>query len=139
MHTIVKGILVIKLKVVATYSTSERPETLRLNCSLPVRSPIRYGQRENSAELLSMAVEQLFGALPLHYLQYGISTMGPANLAFALLATVILGILGDFAWMLHLRSKMVELPLIMWSQDTDCSIATWATSSSYHRQYFSAS
>ncbi|KAJ4305914.1 hypothetical protein N0V90_001447 [Kalmusia sp. IMI 367209] len=53
-----------------------------------------------------MAIEQLFGALPLHYLQHGISKFGAANVAFAILVTAVLGVLADYAWMLYLRSKM---------------------------------
>lgn len=54
-----------------------------------------------------MAIEQLFGALPLHYLQHGISKFGASNVALAVFATAVLGVLADYAWMLYLRSKMV--------------------------------
>lgn len=54
-----------------------------------------------------MAIEQLFGALPLHYLQHGISKFGGSSIAFAVFATAIVGVLADYAWMLYLRSKMV--------------------------------
>jgi hypothetical protein len=55
-----------------------------------------------------MAIEQLFEALPLHYLQHGISRFGAANVALAAVITAVLGVLADYAWMLHLRSKMVR-------------------------------
>jgi cytochrome P450 len=55
-----------------------------------------------------MAIEQLFDALPLHYLQHGISKFGAANIAVAVLVTAALGVLADYAWMLYLRSKMVR-------------------------------
>ena len=54
-----------------------------------------------------MAIEQLFEALPLHYLQHGISKFGATNVALAFVVTASLGVLADYAWMLHLRSKMV--------------------------------
>lgn len=54
-----------------------------------------------------MAIEQLFEALPLHFMQHGISKFGAANVALAVLVTVVLGVLADYAWMLYLRSKMV--------------------------------
>lgn len=56
-----------------------------------------------------MAIEQLFGALPLHYLQHGISKFGAANIVLAVLTTTVLGVLVDYAWMLYLRSKMVQI------------------------------
>lgn len=56
-----------------------------------------------------MAIEQLFEALPLHYLQHGISRFGAANVALAIFVTVALGVLADYAWMLYLRSKMVRI------------------------------
>jgi hypothetical protein len=55
-----------------------------------------------------MAIEQLFDALPVHYLQHGISKFGAANVALAIFVTVALGVLADYAWMLYLRSKMVR-------------------------------
>ncbi|KAF1951231.1 cytochrome P450 [Byssothecium circinans] len=58
-----------------------------------------------------MAIEQLFEALPLHYLQHGISKYGAANVALAVLVTAALGVLVDYAWMLYLRSKMPPGPL----------------------------
>ena len=57
-----------------------------------------------------MAVEQIFEALPLHYLQHGISKFGVGNIALAVLATAALGVLADYAWMLYMRSKMVRTP-----------------------------
>ena len=54
-----------------------------------------------------MAIEQLFQALPVHYLQYGISRFGALNLTAAVFVTALLGVLADYAWMLYLRSKMV--------------------------------
>lgn len=56
-----------------------------------------------------MAIEQLFQALPLHYLQHGITKFGAVNVAVAVVATVALGVLADYAWMLYLRSKMVRI------------------------------
>lgn len=58
-----------------------------------------------------MAIEQLFEALPLHYLQHGISKFGAGNIALAVFVTAALGLLADFAWMLYLRSKMVIILL----------------------------
>jgi hypothetical protein len=55
-----------------------------------------------------MAIEQLFEALPLHYLQHGISKYGAGNIALAVCLTATLGVLADYAWMLYLRSKMVS-------------------------------
>lgn len=55
-----------------------------------------------------MAIEQLFEALPLHYLQHGISKFGAGNIALAVFVTAALGVLADYAWMLYLRSKMVN-------------------------------
>ena len=55
-----------------------------------------------------MAIEQIFEALPLHYLQHGISKFGAANVAFALFVIVAVGIFADYAWMLRLRSRMVS-------------------------------
>jgi hypothetical protein len=57
----------------------------------------------------TMAIEQLFEALPLHYLQHGISKFGVANIALAVVVTAVLGVLADYAWMLYLRSKMVRM------------------------------
>ncbi|KAF2867757.1 cytochrome P450 [Massariosphaeria phaeospora] len=58
-----------------------------------------------------MAIEQLFEALPLHYVQHGISKFGVGNLVLALVITAVLGLIADYAWMLHLRSKMPPGPL----------------------------
>jgi hypothetical protein len=55
-----------------------------------------------------MAIEQVFEALPLHYLQHGISKFGVENIALAVLATAALGVFADYAWMLYMRSKMVR-------------------------------
>jgi hypothetical protein len=55
-----------------------------------------------------MAIEQLFEALPLHYLQHGISRFGATNLALAVFVTAALGVLADYAWMLYLGAKMVR-------------------------------
>lgn len=55
-----------------------------------------------------MAIEQLFEALPVHYLQHGISKFGAGNVALAVFAIAALGILADYAWMLYMRSKMVR-------------------------------
>jgi hypothetical protein len=57
-----------------------------------------------------MAIEQLFEALPLHYLQHGISKFGAVNIALAVVVTASLGVLADYVWMLYLRSKMVSIP-----------------------------
>ncbi|CAO2652083.1 Nn.00g003660.m01.CDS01 [Neocucurbitaria sp. VM-36] len=57
-----------------------------------------------------MAIEQIFETLPLHYLQHGISKFGAANVAFALLVIVAVGVIADYAWMLRLRSKMPPGP-----------------------------
>jgi hypothetical protein len=54
-----------------------------------------------------MAIEQLFEALPLHYIQHSISKYGTGNVLLALFSTVIAIILADYARMLYLRSKMV--------------------------------
>lgn len=56
-----------------------------------------------------MAIEQLFEALPLHYLQHGISKFGATSVALAVVVTAFLGVLTDYAWMLYMRSKMVSL------------------------------
>ena len=56
-----------------------------------------------------MAIEQLFEALPLHYLQHGISKFRAFNVVLGLVATVALGVLADYAYMLYLRSKMVSI------------------------------
>lgn len=56
-----------------------------------------------------MAIEQLFEALPLHYVQHGISKYGIANIALALFVTAAMAVLADYAWMLYLRSKMVRI------------------------------
>jgi hypothetical protein len=56
-----------------------------------------------------MAIEQLFEAMPLHYLQHGISKFGAANIALAVVVTAALGVFADYAWMLYLRSKMVSM------------------------------
>ncbi|KAF2122592.1 cytochrome P450 [Lophiotrema nucula] len=57
-----------------------------------------------------MAIEQLFEALPLHYLQHGISKFGAFNVVLGLFVTVALGVLADYAYMLYLRSKMPPGP-----------------------------
>ena len=62
-----------------------------------------------------MAIEQLFQALPLHYLQHGITKFGAVNVVLAIVTTVVLGVLADYAWMLYLRSKMVGIRLIIYS------------------------
>jgi hypothetical protein len=54
-----------------------------------------------------MAIEQLFQALPVHYLQHGISKFGASNMVLAVFVTAALGVLADYAWMLYMRSKMV--------------------------------
>ena len=56
-----------------------------------------------------MAIEQLFQALPLHYLQHGITKFGAVNVVLAIVTTIVLGVLADYAWMLYLRSKMVGI------------------------------
>lgn len=69
-----------------------------------------------------MAIEQLFEALPLHYLQHGISKFGAANVVLAVLVTAALGVLADYAWMLYMRSKMVGLETNLLDQCVDvCS------------------
>jgi hypothetical protein len=50
----------------------------------------------------------MFEALPLHYLQHGISKFGAGNIALAVFLTALLGVLADYAWMLYIRSKMVR-------------------------------
>lgn len=55
-----------------------------------------------------MAIEQLFEFLPLHHLQHGVSKFGAANVSLAVLVTIALGVLVDYAWMLYLGSKMVS-------------------------------
>jgi hypothetical protein len=55
-----------------------------------------------------MAIEQLFDALPLHYVQHGISKFGAGNVVLAVLLTAAVGILADYLWMLYMRSKMVR-------------------------------
>lgn len=55
-----------------------------------------------------MAIEQLFEAAPLHYLQHGISKFGFANVASAIFVLAAAGVLADYAWMLYMRSKMVS-------------------------------
>jgi hypothetical protein len=57
-----------------------------------------------------MAIEQVFEALQLHYLQHGISKFGAVSITFALFVTAALGVLTDYAWMLYMRSKMVSRP-----------------------------
>ena len=57
-----------------------------------------------------MVIEQVFEALPLHYLQHGISKFGVGNIALAVLATAALGVFADYAWMLYMRLKMVRSP-----------------------------
>lgn len=57
-----------------------------------------------------MAIEQIFEALPLHYLQHDISKFGAVNIALAVFVTAALGVLADYAWMLYMRSKMVREP-----------------------------
>jgi hypothetical protein len=54
-----------------------------------------------------MAIEQLFQALPVYYLQHGISKFGAANMVLTVFVTAALGVLADYAWMLYMRSKMV--------------------------------
>lgn len=56
-----------------------------------------------------MAIEQIFEALPFHYLQHGISKFGAGNIALAVFVTAALGILSDYVWMLYMRTKMVRL------------------------------
>jgi hypothetical protein len=56
-----------------------------------------------------MAIEQMFEALPVHYLQHGISKFGAMNVALAVIVTASLGVLADYVWMLYMRSKMVSL------------------------------
>ena len=58
-----------------------------------------------------MAIEKVIETLPLHELQQKISKFGAANVALAALLTGALVILADYAWMLYLRSKMVECTL----------------------------
>ncbi|KAF2787546.1 cytochrome P450 [Melanomma pulvis-pyrius CBS 109.77] len=58
-----------------------------------------------------MAIEQLFEALPLHYVQHGISKFGAGNILLALFVIAAIGVLTDYAWMLYLRSKMPPGPL----------------------------
>ncbi|KAF2740094.1 cytochrome P450 [Polyplosphaeria fusca] len=58
-----------------------------------------------------MAIEQLFEALPLHYVQHALTKYGAANLGLTLLVTLVVGILADYAWMLYIRSKMPPGPL----------------------------
>jgi hypothetical protein len=55
-----------------------------------------------------MAIEELFRALLVHYLQHGISKFGTASVALALFVTAGFGVLADYAWMLYMRSKMVR-------------------------------
>ncbi|KAF2748598.1 cytochrome P450 [Sporormia fimetaria CBS 119925] len=57
-----------------------------------------------------MAIEQLFEALPLRYVQHGISEFGVANLAYTLLITAFAALVVDYGWMLYLRSKMPPGP-----------------------------
>jgi hypothetical protein len=66
-----------------------------------------------------MAIEQLFEALPLHYLQHGISKFGAANIALAVVVTAALGVFADYAWMLYLRSKMVSMTQRLAAVNTD--------------------
>jgi hypothetical protein len=65
-----------------------------------------------------MAIEQLFEALPLHYLQHGISRFGAANIVLAVFVTAALGVLADYAWMLYLRSKMVRIGILFTCLET---------------------
>lgn len=55
-----------------------------------------------------MAIEKFIETLPLHELQHKVSRYGAGNVALAVLLTGALAILADYAWMLYLRSKMVE-------------------------------
>lgn len=55
-----------------------------------------------------MAIEQLFEALPTHHLQHGIPELGAATIVSTMVLMATLGLLGDYAWMLYLRSKMVS-------------------------------
>ena len=67
------------------------------------------GARLQDNNYKTMAVEQLFEAVPLHYLQHGLTKYGASNIALAFLVTLGLGVLMDYAWMLYLRSKMVSM------------------------------
>jgi hypothetical protein len=71
-----------------------------------------------------MAIEQVFEALPLHYLQHGISKYGIANIALAVCLTATLGVLADYAWMLYLRSKMVSTPFAIFSEEWSTNTAS---------------
>jgi hypothetical protein len=55
-----------------------------------------------------MAIEQLFQALPVHYLQHAISKFGVVSTVFAVIVTAALGVLADYVWMLYTRSRMVR-------------------------------
>lgn len=57
-----------------------------------------------------MAIEQLFEALPLHYLQHGFAKYGTASVVSAILAIAAVALVADYAWMLYLRSKMPPGP-----------------------------
>jgi hypothetical protein len=61
-----------------------------------------------SNEDAAMAIEQLFDAVPLHYVRHGISSFGIVNAVLAIVVTVVVGVLADYVWMLYLRSKMVR-------------------------------
>lgn len=69
----------------------------------------------------NMAIEQLFEALPLHYLQHGISKFGAGNVALAVLVTGFLGVMADYVWMLYMRSKMVRRVCYFDGNDADSS------------------
>jgi hypothetical protein len=70
-----------------------------------------------------MAIEQLFEALPLHYLQHVVSRFGAKNLGIATLVTLVLGVMADFAWMLYLRAKMVDSMYSAWHHVTNHLVA----------------
>jgi hypothetical protein len=61
-----------------------------------------------STEEAAMAVEQLFDAVALRYVSYGVSNFGAAMVVLSIVVTVVVGVLADYAWMLYLRSKMVR-------------------------------
>lgn len=69
-----------------------------------------------------MAVTLLVDALPLHYLQHGISKFGASNVFLALFTTVLLGVLADWAWMLYLRNKMVCILTTLSSISVQCTL-----------------
>ncbi|CBX98861.1 hypothetical protein IAQ61_007524 [Plenodomus lingam] len=57
-----------------------------------------------------MAIDQLFEALPLHYLQHGFAKYGTTSVISAILTVAAVGLIADYAWMLYLRSKMPPGP-----------------------------